>query len=438
MSIDRRTFVKGATAGAVSTGLALSSQTAAGYNRIVGANEKIVVGFVGTGGMGRSNMKDFLKMPEVEVAAVCDVFHPNLDEASKMTGGKASPLKDFRRIIDNKDVDVVVVSTPDHWHALPMIYACDAGKDVYVEKPVSLTIHEGRKMVEAARRNKRVVQVGTQQRSGKHFQRAAELVRNGKIGKVSYVRAWNFENQHPNGIGNPPDTPPPADLDWDLWLGPAPKVPYNKNRALYTFRWFWDYAGGKLTDWGVHLLDVVQWAMNVEYPQAVSASGGKFYLQDNRETPDTLAVTYEYPTFLCLYENRECNGTPLDGHGYGITFHGTDGTLFIDRGGFEITPDKRRDKDKKMVDRMEGMKEENSNDQHLTHVRNFLDCVKSRQMPASDIEIAHRSTSTCHLGNIALRSNAKITWDGQREQIVGNAAASKFLRKEYRNSWKLT
>jgi predicted dehydrogenase len=436
MNIDRRTFVKGASAGAA--GLALSSQTAVGYNRIVGANEKVVVGFVGTGGMGRSNLKDFLKMPEVEVAAVCDVFQGNLDEASKMTGGKASPLKDFRRIIDNKDVDVVVVSTPDHWHALPMIYACDAGKDVYVEKPVSLTIHEGRKMVEAARRNKRVVQVGTQQRSGKHFQHAAELVRNGKLGKVSYVRAWNFENQHPNGIGSPPDSAPPADLDWNMWLGPAPKVPYNKNRALNTFRWFWDYAGGKLTDWGVHLLDVVQWAMNVEYPQAVSAAGGKFYLQDNRETPDTLTVTYEYPTFLCTYENRECNGTPLDGHDYGITFHGTDGTLFVDRGGFEITPDKRRDKDKKMVDRMEAMKEENSNDQHLTHVRNFFDCVKSRQTPASDIEIAHRSTSTCHLGNIALRSNAKITWDGEREQIVGNAVASKFLRKEYRNSWKLT
>ena len=437
MSIDRRTFVKGATAGAVGTGLAFSTQTAAGYSRILGANEKIVVGFVGTGGMGRSNLKDFLKMPEVDVAAVCDVFQGNLDQALKMTDGKATGLKDFRQIIDRKDVDVVVVSTPDHWHALPMIYACDAGKDVYVEKPASLTIHEGRRMVEAARRNKRVVQVGTQQRSGKHFQHAAELVRTGKIGKVSYVRAWNFANQLQEGIGNPPDTEPIAGLDWDMWLGPAPKVPYNKNRALYTFRWFWDYAGGKLTDWGVHLLDVVQWAMGVEYPQAVTASGGKFHLKDNRETPDTLLVTYEYPGFLCTYENRECNGTPLNGKEYGIMFHGTDGTLFIDRDGFEIIPDQRRDKDKKMVNLMEPMKEANSNEQHLTHVRNFFDCVKSREMPASDIEIAHRSTSTCHLGNIALRTNSKVMWDGKKEEIIGNAAASRLLSKEYRKPWKI-
>jgi predicted dehydrogenase len=375
------------------------------------------------------------------VAALCDVYEPNLAKGAELVSG-AERHKDFRRILDRKDIDAVIISTPDHWHALQMVMACQAGKDVYVEKPTSLTIDEGRKMAQAARKYDRIVQVGLQQRSAVHFEKAVEIIRGGGIGKVSFVRTWNLGNQHPEGIGNPADCDPPQDLDWDLWLGPAPKRPFNPNRfgvfpdRWSSFRWFWDYAGGMVTDWSVHLLDIVQWAMGVDYPTSVSATGGKYYLQDNRETPDTIQVTYEYPGFVCTYENRECNGSPILDKGYGITFHGTDGTLFIDRRGFEIIPEKRRGADGKPADRMQAVKQEASNDQ-MNHAKNFLDCVMSRRRPICDIEIGHRSSSTALLGNVAYRSRRRIMWDGVKEQVVGDRDASRYLSKPYRKPWSL-
>lgn len=402
-------------------------------------NEKIVLGFVGMGRMGQSNLKTFMKHPDVEVAAVCDVYSSNLDAALKITDGRAKALKDFRRVLDMKEVQAVVVSSPDHWHALQTTFACEAGKDVYVEKPTSVYLREGRRMVEAARRYKRVVQVGTQQRSGVHFQKAIELIHQGHIGKVSFVRTWNYGNVFPEGIGNPPDSDPPKELDWDFWLGPARKVPFNPNRfgvhpdRFSSFRWFWDYAGGMMTDWGVHLLDVVHWGMKVDVPQSVSAQGGKLYLQDNRETPDTLQVTYQYPGFVCVYESRECNQHGLNQHGYGISFHGTNGTLFVDRGGFEIFPERVE----KGTNRCEALTEKNSNNHNQAHSRNFLDCIKSRQNPISDIGVGHRSTSAAQLGNIALRSKSVVNWDGSSEQIRGNKEASRYLSFRYRKPWKL-
>lgn len=432
--IDRRGFMKATAAGALGAGIVRS--------RVLGANERIVCGFIGTGRIGESNIKDFLKHDEVEVAAICDVYAPNLEKRSELVP-KAEKAKDFRRILDRKDIDVVVISTPDHWHALQMVMACQAGKDVYVEKPISHTIDEGRRMVQAARKHNRIVQVGLQQRSGAHFQKVVEIIRGGGIGKISFVRTWNLGNQHPDGIGNPPDSDPPADLDWDMWLGPAPRVPFNANRfgvspdRWSTFRWFWDYAGGMVTDWSVHLLDIVQWALRVDYPKSVSATGGKFYLQDNRETPDTIQVTYEYPGFVCTYENRECNGNPILDKGYGIAFHGTEGTLFVDRRGFEIMPETRRGPDGKPVNRMEPAKEKLSNEEHLSHVKNFLDSVKSRERPICDIETGHRSSTTALLGNVAYRSRRRIVWDGVKEQIVGDRDASRFLSKPYRKPWSL-
>jgi len=390
--------------------------------------------------MGQSNLNDFVKQTDVEVASLCDVFAPNLDKAAQKAE-KADRHKDFRRVLDRKDIDAVIVATPDHWHSPAMIMACQAGKDVYVEKPISVTIEEGRRMVAAARRYNRIVQVGTQQRSGLHFQKAVEIVRSGKLGKISFVRTWNFGNQYPAGIGSPPDSDPPEGLDWDTWLGPAPKVKFNANRfgvspdRWSSFRWFWDYAGGMMTDWGVHLIDIVQWAMDIEYPSRVSATGGKLCLQDNRETPDTLFVTYQYPGFVCTYENRECNGSSINGQGYGIMFHGTEGTLYVNREFYEIMPEKKPGPDKKPVDRMEPIKDKSSNNQHLDHVRNFLDCVKSRQRPISDIEIGHRSTSACLLGNVAYRSGQSITWDGKTEQIANSKEATRYLSRAGRKGW---
>jgi predicted dehydrogenase len=409
----------------------------------LGANDKVVVGVIGTGRMGMSNLEDFAKQPEVEIAAVCDVYQPNLDQALKSTNGAAKTYKDFREILDRKDIDAVVVAAPDHWHAVPTVLACQAGKDVYVEKPISTTIEEGKQMVAAARKYNRVVQVGTQQRSGLHFQKAVELIQDGMIGKVTFARTWNYSNDCPQGIGNPPDSDPPATLDWDLWLGPAAKVPFNANRfgvgdRWSTFRYFWDYAGGFMTDWGVHLIDIVQWALKVDGPNTITASGGRFCLRDNAQTPDTLQVTYEYPGFVCTYENRWCNANSMYNHGYGIEFHGTDATLFLDRSGFQAYPEKRPF-EQKQVERTAAMQMDSVNDSHVDHVRNFLDCVKSRQRPTSDIEIGHRSTSACLLGNVAYRSKERIVWDVANQRITqGSADAKKLLGREYRAPWKLS
>ena len=430
--MERREFLKTTAA----AGLALAPA------RALGANERVVAGFIGAGRQGQGNIRSFLKQENVEIAAVCDVYEPNLEKGAAAAGGRAAKVKDFRRVLDNKDINAVVISSPDHWHAYQMAAACQAGKDVYVEKPISVTVEEGRRMVEIARRYERVVQVGTQQRSGTHFQKAVDLVRSGRLGKISMIRTWNYGNASPEGIGNPPDSDPPTTLDWDMWLGPAPKVPFNANRfgvaddRWSSFRWFWDYAGGMMTDWGVHLIDIVQWAMDVEAPLAVSAAGGKLFLKDNRETPDTLLVTYEYPGFFVTYENRELNGSPLNGKGYGILFHGTDGTLFVDRAGWDLVPEKRG-RGAEAVNRTDPAEEKSSNNHSRDHFANFLDCVKSRKKPISDIEIGHRSTSACLLGNVAYRGHRRIEWDAKTERVTNWTDARRLLARDYRKPWKL-
>ncbi|HUZ46336.1 MAG TPA: Gfo/Idh/MocA family oxidoreductase [Terriglobia bacterium] len=440
---NRRDFMKKVAAGAVTAGVGLP---ALGQAKSVSANDKVIVGVVGTGRMGRGDLSDFAKQPEVEIAAVCDVYQPNLDLGLKAADGKAQTYTDFRQVLDRKDIDVVIVGTPDHWHPLVMVEACKAGKDVYVEKPICHTIDEGKVMVEAARKYNRVVQVGTQQRSGIHFQKAVKLVQDGFIGKVSFVRTWNYGNQYPEGIGNPADSAPPSTLNWDSWLGPAPKVPFNWNRFgvgdhWSTFRYFWDYAGGFMTDWGVHLMDIVQWAMKVDGPNVITALGGKFYIRDNAETPDTFQVTYQYenPKFVCVYENRWDNANSMYGKGYGIEFHGTDGTLFVDRSGFEVIPESRK-RDGKEIAQTASMQMKSVNNSHFDHVRNFLDCVKTRQRPISDIEIGHRSTSTCLLGNVAFRSQERIAWDVEKQALVPGSSsrkAQRYVTRDYRAPWQL-
>ena len=438
--LSRRDFIQ--KTALTTAGFSLAATGGSGMSIASPASDRIRVGVVGTGRMGRDDLEDFAKQPEVDLVTLCDVFSPNLEAGVKASGGKATSCKDFRQILDRKDIDAVIVATPDHWHALVAVEACKAGKDVYVEKPISTTIEEGARMVDAARKYKRVVQVGTQQRSGIHFQKAVTAVQQGMIGKVSFVRTWNYANEYPQGIGDPPDSEAPSDLDWDLWLGPAPKVPFNANRfgvgdRWSTFRYFWDYAGGYMTDWGVHLLDIVQWAMQVDGPSAVSASGGKFFIQDNAETPDTLQVTFEYPHFICTYENRWDNANSMYGKEYGIEFHGTDGTLFVDRGGFRLYPE-TRERDRERVDRTAGIEMPSVNDEHFDHVRNFVDCVKSRNRPISDIEIGHRSTSVCLLGNVALRSRQRIVWNVANQTLTeGDARAKELLGREYRAPWKL-
>ena len=440
MSADsptRRGFVKALAAGTAASALA---PTAKSYARTLGASDRIGVGVVGVGRMARGHLENLLQEPDVEVRAVCDVYEPNLRKAASMAAG-AQTHADFREVLDRKDIDAVVVATPDHWHAAQTVMACAAGKDVYVEKPCSVGVREGRKMVEAARRHARVVQVGTQQRSAPHFRFATQIVQDGQLGDVTFVRTWNYGNELPDGIGNPADAAPPPGLDWDMWLGPARRRPFNENRfgvfldadleyqRWSSFRWFWDYAGGMMTDWGVHLLDIVQWAMKVDCPESVTTAGGKLVLKDNRETPDTLQATFRYPTFVCTYENREANGRPMDGHGYGIMFHGTKATMFLDRGGFQIFPEGDRNGVPLQAESLPAS--------HARHMRNFLDCVKSRSAPVSEMEIGHRSSSTAMLGNIAYRTGRQILWDGKTETIRNDAEAAAMLDVAYREPWKL-
>jgi predicted dehydrogenase len=421
--VTRRQFLKqagGAAAAAVAGPVILSQ-------RVFGANDRIIMGAIGCGGMGSADIAHFRANPDVEFAAVCDVDQGRLEEAVDKAGGKATPYHDFRKLLERKDLDAVIVATPDHWHALPTILACESGKDVYCEKPLATSIGEGRAMVNAARRYGRVVQVGTQQRSGAHFQRAIEIVRSGEIGTVAMCRTWFVANELPDGIGNPPDGNPPPELDYDMWLGPAPKRPYNPNRSHYTFRYFWDYAGGKITDWGTHLIDIIHWGMGVDAPLAVAASGGKYVIPDNRETPDTHEVIFDYPGFTMTFSYRGANEYPMDEHEYGMQFHGTKGTLFVDRGGFKVTPE-----DNQMQPITSGGSAQNE-----PHVRNFLDCVKSRARPICDVEITHRTTTACHLGNIALLAGRKIYWDRDNERIIGDEEANRFLCKPYRAPWHL-
>lgn len=436
--MSRRDFHKSAAFSVAGLAMPPGPQT----QRIMGANERLSVGLIGAGGMGQADLRDFLHTGQVNCVAIADPYEPNLDAAVTLTNGVAERYKDFRQLLDRKDIDAVIIATPDHWHAIPMLMACEAGKDVYVEKPLSHTLLEGHRMAETAARTGRVVQVGTQQRSGEHFQKAVELVQSGKIGKVSLAETWYHGDDFPEGIGHPADTDAPPWFDYDLWLGPAPARPYNRNRTLFNFRWFWDYSGGILTDWGTHLLDVVHWAMGVKAPRTIQASGGKFLLNDMRETPDTLDVIYEYPAspvsgkeFLVRFANRVTNGHGPDGHTYGIQFYGTDGTLFIDRSGYTLWPEPTRVGPER-VETSNVVKGEGSA-QHYPHVLNFLDCVRTRRKPNSDVETTHRSTSACLLGVISYKLGQKLTWDAEHEHFVGNPEADNMLTKEYRKPWRL-
>ncbi len=441
LPIDRRGFMRRAAGAGATLSISLAGPLT---RKALGANERVRVGVIGTGRQGLSNMRAFQEHG-AEIAAVCDVYAPNLEKGKLEAGPGAAGYADFRKLLDDKTIDVVINATPDHWHALPTVMACQAGKDVFVEKPISVAVEEGKAMVAAARKHQRVVQVGLWQRSNLHFQQAVRIVREGLIGKVTFVRTWNYSNSFPTGIGNPPDGEPPAGLDWDMWLGPAPRVPFNANRfgvtedGWSTFRFFYDYANGMLGDWAVHLVDIVQWAMEVPGPQAVSAAGAKFAIADNGDMPDTLVATFEYPGFLCTYENRHANANSMFGKGYGIEFHGTEGTMFLNRSGFEVFPETRKDKDDKDVARSASMRMDRVDDGLLNHAGNMLECLKTRKRPASDIEYGHQSSATCLLGSVAVRTHERLEFDPVKQELKNpSPAARKLFAREYRAPWKLS
>jgi predicted dehydrogenase len=445
--ITRRGFVGalGITAGSAALLGTASAGRAAGF----GPNDKIRLALIGAGSRGNQVLKTFLDNDQVEFPWVVDVDDRHATETADVIeqdrGQRPRMARDYREALDDKNVDAAVIATPDHWHALPSIQAVMAGKDVYVEKPIGHNVAEGQAMIRAARKYDKIMAVGTQQRSADHFQQAVEAVRTGKIGQVFWVQTWNFENISPTGMGTYPDTAVPAHVDYDRWLGPAPVRPFNPNRFHLLFRWYFDYAGGMMSDWGVHLNDIVLWALDAKAPQSVFASGGIFTTKDDRDTPDTLQVIYEFPSCTLTYSMRKGNGLKYNDHGYGILFCGTDGSLMLDRSGYEIIPDQVAEpygiksvhpelKARKITLKAE---EHRGKDGQPEHIKNFLECLSTRQRPICDIEIGHRSTNTCHLGNIAYRLGRKLIWDGENETFKGDREANALLYREPRRGFEL-
>ncbi len=453
--MKRRQFLKRMSSVAVVFSVGnLSSQ------RILGASDRVRIALIGCGGRGRHVAKLMATVPGVQFVAACDVYDPHTESARQWMGTRAQAFKDFRKVLEQKDVDAVLIATPDHWHAIPTVLACEAGKDVFVEKPLAHNIKEGRAMVDAARGHNRIVQTGTQHRSAPHYREVQRIIQSGELGEVRYVRVWNYINMFPYGIGNVPDSAPPPGLDWDLYLGPAPKVPFNRNRFLRYFRWFWDYAGGWITDFGTHRLDTVHQVMGVEAPLTVVANGGRFTLKDDGQMPDVLQVSYEYPGFILSYETLNINSHGLGGRRPGMSyylardqedrphgeaFYGTNGTLFCDRIGYEIYPEPKAHSNQDLYQarseapqgyRMQ-RRQAQATDATDLHVRNFIECVRSRRQPTADIEIGHKSTIIPHLGNIAYKTKKKLCWDSAKEDFIDAPDASKLLGRVARKPWDL-
>jgi len=441
-SRSRRSFMKHAAAGAAGGVLGSSlPQTAASQDRAAGANARVRVGLIGCGGQGTSDLRNALRLG-AQLVALCDVDDEQTAKAAQRvkTDFSQTPdlmTRDFRRVLERRDVDAVIIGTPDHWHALPTVMACQAGKDVYVEKPLALTIGEGRVMVNAARRYDRVVQMGTQQRSSNHFRDAVEYVKSGALGKIRVVKAWAYQDWMGN-IAPVPDAEAPVSVDYDMWLGPAPKRPFNRNRFHFNFRWYYDYSGGLMTDWGAHMIDVANWAMGVKAPRSATSVGGKFgFPADAEETPDTQQALWEYDGYSLIWEHATAIGQGPYMRDHGVAFHGNNGVLVVDRGGWEVLPETET-KDGKKRYRMTGEpRRGSSGDMNQAHMKDFLDCVASRQRPASDVEIGHDSMIACHLANIAFRTGRRVQWDAAKEAIVGDGDAQKYVVKPYRAPWAL-
>jgi predicted dehydrogenase len=384
-----------------------------------------------------------LKIKNVECVALCDVDDEQSARALKMVQTEASQNpsvieRDFRRLLDRKDIDAVIIGTPDHWHALQTIMACQADKDVFVEKPLSISVGEGRAMVDAARKYNRVVQMGTQQRSATHYKDVVEFVQSGKLGKIRLVRAWAYQDWMGN-IPRIPDSEPPSSVDYDLWLGPAPKRPFNKNRFHFNFRWYWDYSGGLMTDWGAHMIDIANWAMGVKAPGSAMSGGGKFgFPDDAEETPDTQQVLWTFPEFSMIWEHATAVGRGPEARDHGVAFHGNNGVLVVDRGGWEVYPETERINGKRNY-RAAGIPRQGAGgqDYHFLHVKNFVDCMQTRQRPNSDVEIGHNSMIACHLGNIAFRLGRLVKWDIEKETVIGDSEGQKYVTRAYRAPWKL-
>jgi predicted dehydrogenase len=429
-SATRRDFLTASSAGIAAAAVARSSQaTAAGD-----ANDKIVIGLIGCGGRGGHDAGLFKDTPNVEVAYVCDVDDNRRNAAARSFAiEERRAVSDLRRILDDKAVNAVIVATPDHWHSPASILACDAGKHVYVEKPISHNIREGRLLVEASARNRTLVQHGTQSRSTGMMIEAVKLLREGLIGTVIAAKCWNIQRR--GGVGRGQDTDPPPGFDYDAWVGPAPMIPYRTNRVHNRWTWWYHFGAGDMGNDGVHDIDYARWGLGVEtHPTKIAAAGGKFYFDDEQEFPDTQQVTFEYPgdgkpgnRRLLIYEQRLWSTNYPNNCDSGAEFYGTKGQMFLSRRGkIQVLGDGNKPVPVTI-------KPESQND--AAHVRNFCDAIRGGAKLNADALTGHLSTSLCHLGNLATRLSRSLTFDPQKEQIIGDEEANALVRRQYRDHW---
>ena len=418
--MNRRYFIGGALAAAAATKT----------KKAVAANDKVNIGMIGVGGRGRGLTRTFVGIEDANVMHICDADQASLERAqgviSKAGGKKPKETDDMRRLFDDPEIDAVVIATPDHWHAPAAILGCNAGKDVYVEKPPSHNIREGRLIVDAARHNKRIVQVGTQSRSRGSTIRGIEYANSGKIGKVLMAKTWNIQLR--DHIGHAEDGPVPDGVDYDTWLGPAPWIPFNPNRFHYKWHWHWHFGTGDAGNDGAHQIDVARWALGENFPKTISGMGRKVFFDDDQQTPDTMNVTFDYGDKALIWEMRIWTPYGQDDQSNGVAVYGTEGMVHIGRWnrrwGF-----KAYDSDGRMVEY------DDADDERDDHMRNFVDCVRTCKLPNADVGIGHISAIHCHLANIVARTGRNLEFDAETETIVGDPGANLHVKRRYRTHW---
>ncbi len=446
MNTTRRNFIRHSSLALMGTGASFlfPIELLAAIRKKVGPNDRINLGLIGCKGMGFSDLLSFLKISEVSVVALCDIDKNVLAErtAELENAGIKKPklYGDYRKLLENKDIDIVVIGTPDHWHCLQLTDAIRTGKDVYCEKPIANSIQECNVMRSAVNASDRMVQIGQWQRSQPHFVDAINFVYSGKLGEIRLAKAWAYQGWM-KPIPPKPDSDAPKGVDYDMWLGPAPMRPFNPNRFHFNFRWFWDYAGGLMTDWGVHLIDYALYGMKAGTPKSVMALGGKFaYPNDASETPDTLQTVFEYDGFSILWEHA----TGIDGGNYGrnhgIAFIGNNGTLVLDRNGWEVIPENEfQGWGIEGIPRMERLPLQQNQENGLDlHTRNFIEAVKSRDAKSlnAPIKVGYETALVSHMGNVAYKSGNRLYWDKEQGKFT-DEAANKYLEASYHNGWEL-
>lgn len=438
---NRRKFIKDssriAAGGILLSGF--SPSAFAGTVKRVNASDQIQIAAIGINGMGWSDTKAALKVPGVNLVALCDVDKNVLDKRMnelgelQMDASKVKTYGDYRKLLENKDIDAVIIGTPDHWHCLQMVEACQAGKHVYVEKPIGNSIEECRAMVAAQKKYNRVVQVGQWQRSQQHFRDAIDFVHSGQLGNIRTAKVWCYQGWMKPDIVRP-DSNPPAGVDYQSWLGPAPKKPFNASRFHFNFRWFWDYAGGLMTDWGVHLIDYALFGMKADVPKTVMALGGKFaYPELAQETPDTLTTLYEFEHFNMVWDQAMGIDNGQYGRDHGIAFVGNNGTLVLDRGGWEVIEEKNS---KNKVGKPHVKPSENGLNQHLI---NFTSVIRSGKMEdlTAPIQVGADVATVAQMGNIAYRTGKRLAWNKATGKFTDEAVNREYLAKAYHNGYKI-